>query len=719
MEAQMLQLAQMEHLSSADAVWLNPLDNLLPPTAVSTNDWSDNRRYIKGRNELPAKWTSALTPYAPGIMEAADLPQVRVIGIEGNARSGKTVIMENIAMKRWAHGPYGDMLWYMQSSDDIEDYMEERGEWNLENHEQIAAKIDPKYKKNARDRKRIGASLARWLAATKKTTRGKGAPLIFADEIDAYQKAILKGLLVLLLNRQREFGSAALLVMGSHPDAGPEFGIARVIQDGIRHLWWWTCLHCGGASSPSPYAATRMNWNMPELFSQLRDVERTDAIAYAREHVRLVCPHCQGEITNAERKIMSRESGAWLQPHQQLIGPKKVEGERLIQEIMGFTIHAFMSEFIQLGEAAPEWMSGMFSYEDNGDDELLRQATVKTLGEVMQTADEDQRLDDWEVLRKRMLSGSQYKLKTVPPGVDFLVAFVDVQKRGFEVRVIGYSARGKESWLIDAYLLGTRLEEGRKLDKIDPFLNLDDWDVLEDGVLNQSYPLQSDPGFHMPIAKVGVDAGGGGDKKKRNATVTANARSWAAKVLHRKESPVQEWRLMLMRGAAHKKGELYGVPKQIEKDDRGRALAGPVWERMPNTHDVKRIVRSRQNVSEPGPGFMHAPQDLEDRYFRELGSEKLIGDDWIQKGPNETWDAYVAGEVIRETLKPDRQLPAPIDWSRPPVWARPFRPGTDAGIDTKPRTMVSLYARMAQINRGEGRADGLPVADRRGSDREN
>jgi phage terminase large subunit GpA-like protein len=689
LEADLVALAQLQHLGSAEDAWLSRLDLLKPASAVTVNDWTRGHRYHKGRNDQKVRFDFNLTPYVEGIQACADMSGVRVIGVQGNARSGKSVAAENIAMKRWAHGPYGDMLWYMQSGDDIDDYMEERGEWMLENHEQVAERVDTAYKRQARARKKIGENLARWLPATAKTTRGKGAPFIVADEIDAYQKKILAGLLTLLQNRQREFGSAALLYLASHPDAGPTAGISKIIADGIRHLWWWCCLHCGKPSSPAAEASVRMNWNMPQMYPMLKGVERTDAIEYARQHVRLICPHCKGEHTDAQRKVMSRETGAWVQPGQHMIGPKRVEGEYLVDEIMGFVIHAFMAPFVRLRDAAPAWYSAMRTFEEQHDDEPLRQVTVKTLGEVMDAAAEDQKIDTWAVIRTRMQSGGTYFKRTVPPGVDFIVAFVDIQKRGFEVRVIGYSALGKESWLIDAYLLGQHMEPGRANEPIDPFTVLSDWSVLEQGVLQQSYPLFGDPLMHMPIAAIGVDTGGLDD-------TTVNARKWAASVIHRTADPIPDWRIKLIKGSSKRTGEhLYGKPKQVTTDDQGKALSGAVWERTAIVYQIKKIIRRRQNIQLPGPGFMHAPIDLEEKYFREVVAEKLIGGEWVREGDNETWDAYVGCETVRDSLSPDRP---DLNWSKPPSWARPFRPGVDAGIDTKPRTAVSPYARMLRIN---------------------
>lgn len=700
----MLSLAQMAHAAEANRAWLEHVDVIKPPSAVSTYEYACDKLFVKGRGEQKRQFDPALTPYAKGIMDACDMQGVTVVAVKGNARGAKTLAGEAHALKRFEHGPYGDLLWYMQSDDDVDDYMEERGEWMLENHPGVAVRVDDTYKRQARNRKKIGESMARWLAATANTTRGKAAPMILADEIDGYRLKIAKSILTRLLNRQREFGSAALMYICSHPDIGPKFGIESVLRRSLRHLWWWNCLHCGKPSSPAAEAPIRMNWNVPLLLPKIKGVDRLDALDFVKDKVRLICPHCRGEINNRERLIMQKESAEWCHPGQRLVGDHKVDGPPIVQSFMGFTIQGFMSPFLQLNAAAEEWVSAKLDFDNTLDDTDLKEATVKTLGEVYEGATADVKIEKWDVVAKRMKSGGAYLMGRVPDDVDFLTAFVDIQTWGFSVAVIGWSAHGRESWLIDAFDIRQwqNTEQAQRLGKrgmqqLDPFNTLSDWAILEDAVFQQSYPLDRDPDWFMPIAKVGIDTGGGDD-------TTWNARQWASSVIHRASDPIPDWRIALLKGNPHKTGELYGIPRQVMRDDRGKALPedgraismlGPVWERTTLVFSLKKIVRKRQNVLTPGPGFMHAPQNLPEAKFREIVSEQLIGGEWVKDGDNELWDAYVGCEVVRASLNPEDPG---INWLKPPRWARPFRPDIDPGIDAKPAGMVSPYARMVRVN---------------------
>ncbi|MBE0981440.1 phage terminase large subunit family protein, partial [Escherichia coli] len=87
--------------------------------------------------------------------------------------------------------------------------------------------------------------------------------------------------------------------------------------------------------------------------------------------------------------------------------------------------------------------------------------------------------------------------RSVPDGVNFLVATVDVQAgrhRRFVVQVTGYGSRG-ERWIIDRYNITQSLrgDSDGESQRIDPASYPEDWDVLLTDVFHKSWPLASDP----------------------------------------------------------------------------------------------------------------------------------------------------------------------------------------------------------------------------------
>lgn len=650
-----------------------------------------------------------LTPYADGIMDACDEPEVRIVGVKGPARSAKTVGAENLVLKQWSTAPRR-VLWYMQSAEDVEDYMEERGEWNIENHPAVASKIK-RDRRRSLTRFRIGTSLALFRAATDKTTRGKSAPTVVVDEIDGYTPKIRKSMMTRIINRQREFGADAIAYIASHPDAGPTEGIDDVLKQSLLHLWHWLCLKCHKPSSPAAEADARMTWNVSKLLEGAEGMDPRKVREMVKAKARLVCPHCQAEFGNAERLKMSA-AGCWLQPHQKLDRHGVVQGKRQVADIMGFVIHGFMSPFVKLGDLAAEYVQAKMKSDNTGDATDLKEVVVKSMGETFEGARAEEQVEDWQVVKRRL--ARPYPLKSVPNRVDFLTAFVDVQGDRFEVRVIGWN-RNMESWLVDVF----SIKQWPNGDNVDPANRLRDWDLIELRVLEMSYPMQSNIGTpdlphendrFLSVAKTVVDLGGGGGDEG-DGSVTNNARLWKSKITNPERHPkpaVPDWRVQLQRGAASKKNpEIYGVPKQVAKDEHGRPLVVPVWERTVNVHAVKKIIARRMKIAEDAPAAMHAPANLPDRYWRELTSERLVNDEWVASGRNETWDAWVACEVARFALRPER-----VDWTDRPDWTVPAPRGGagTAATDGVAATPLSYYDRLAQINapdQDEGIGDGL------------
>lgn len=695
-------LKNHEHDASARDAFASQLELARPAELVSTTECAIKHRKLPGPAGGSVPWTPDLTPYVVGIQDACDIPQVRVVGVKGPARSGKTVAAENLCAKNWIYGPSQDVLWYMQSRDDLNDYVDERVEWMLENHEQINVQIDWSYRRNSRSTKFIGDSLARWLAATKSTTRGKAAPIIVADEIDGYTKLVRRSILTRLINRQREFGTGALAYICSHPDEGPQEGIDAVLRQCVTHLWWWQCQACGFYSSPSPEAKHRMAWNVPELIQRFADLPNKEAIDAIGEHARLVCPHCENEVadTNDYRKserFDMNATGVWLQEHQEIEPDDTIVGTPRVADYMGFTIHGLMSPFNTISGLAREWAAAKMESTLTGIDTELKEVVVKSLGETFNNTPEEKQMEDWQTVKNRLRE--PYLRGEVPPGVRFLTAFVDIQGDRFEVRIIGWN-ENKESWLIDYYAIKQPPPDpdtGRPaFENVDPANRPSDWDVLEDGVLRQTYPLVENPALHLPIARMAIDTGG-------ESGVTENARAFASRVITRKKDPVPQWRLLLTKGASSKTYQpIYGKPKQHAFDDEGKALPGAVWERVVNVHEIKSLIAMRMKLDGSQPGAMHLPQDVKDRMVLELTAEQLVNEAWVAiRARNETFDGWVACEVARETLDPaQRDDNLKINWDKPPIWAKPFEKGKERGIDNTTRSRSGYWDRLRKFNRG-------------------
>lgn len=691
-----------EHDGSAKEAFAARLDNLLPAQAISINQFAATKRMMVNQGGEPFKYDPTLTPYTAAIHDACDHQDVRVIAVKGNTRSSKTVGAENMVLRNATYGPLKNVLWFMQDEDSLNDYIDERGEEMLQIHPEVAEKIDWTDRKNGRKRKMIGRSLWLWRPATSRALRAKAAPIIVADEIDAYAKKIRDAIMTLITSRQEEFGTAAKAYLCSHPDAGPDGGIDLVLKDSLLHLWFIQCPHCLGVSSPAAEVETwgkpRIRWNVGEMMGLAEEMDRIEFLDHVAANVELVCPHdgC-GALFGPEERIGLMNAGRWLQPHQDWLPDGTTQGDPKVAATMGFVIHAFMAPFVKLRETARDWAAAKLTLDNTGVETHFREVVVKKLGETPSSAKAEEQVEHWKTVQARI--SAPYPIGFVPSECKFLTAFVDVQGDRFEVRVIGWDL-GKQSWLIDTFAIKQWPAFGKHkaFDDIDPGNRLTDWDVIEEAVLFRTYPLQSNqqrleaglPELFLPIAKTVVNSAG-------QPGVTNNARVWWANTLARKSGRlVQSYQVMLMQGSAHK-GELYGKAKPVLFDDKGKPLEVQVFERYPNVHDVKRLISLRMKIEQPGPGRMNMPMNAKPRYFKELTSERLINNEWVKvQQANELWDGWVACEVARAAINPDREEL----WKggRSPSWAAPKPRGHVEGtVLSQPR---SIFDRLHQINSG-------------------
>lgn len=695
---------------AADA-FLARIDNLLPSQHISINQFARTKRKMVNPAGEPFDYDPDLTPYMDGINDALDHPDVRTVSVKGNTRSGKTVSAECLVLRDWTYGSDANVIWLMQDKDSLADYIDERGEEMLTIHTEVNERIDWSDPRNGRFRKRVGKSLCLWRPATLAALRAKSAPIFVADEIDAYNKRVRDAIKILVTSRQEEYGNSSKAYLCSHPDAGPDGGIDALLKDSLLHLWFVRCPKCGHAASPAreveEWGLPRLNWNVPSLMGEAENMDRTDFLDFVADNVAFICPHdgC-GHVTHPDDgadedpRIKLMNTGQWLQKHQRLLPDGTVEGEPRVQAAMGFVIHGFMAPFVKICETAREWASASLSARV-GSEIPFREVVVKKLGETPQAAKPEEQVDSATVVQARLTS--HYPMKTVPPGVKFLTAFVDLQVDRFEVRVIGWDTQ-MQSWLIDSYAIKQK-PAGTKgaFENINPANRVEDWDMIEEAVICASYPLQSNPmrveagleELYLPIVKTVVNNAG-------VPGVTNNGRVWLGNLLSRTDGRrIESYRVMLMQGSQSKTSETYGKPKQVTHGDDGKPLAVAVYERYPNVTDVKKIIAKRMKIEEPGPGRMHLPVDVPTNIVSELTAENWIGGEWVQlRERNETWDAWVACDVARAALQPNR----PELWQdengnpRSPVWATPKPRGQ--GLESVVSAPSFPFDRLAELNRG-------------------
>jgi phage terminase large subunit GpA-like protein len=279
-----------------------------------------------------------------------------------------------------------------------------------------------------------------------------------------------------------------------------------------------------------------------------------------------------------------------------------------------------------------------------------------------------------EELLKRL---EDWPEKTVPFGVRFLTAAVDVQAHRFAVTIMGWGV-GLESWLIDRFSISaSERAEGTRKAALDPAAFVEDWHVLVDDVINRTYTYANGETIKPRVTL--CDSGG-----KQGVTDKAYEfyRAIRKKGLGR--------RFMLVKGVGN-----INAPRVAESwpDARARKdrTAGrgdvPVW--LLNVNSLKDGISGDIGRDEPGPGYVHLPSWLDESYFDEMTAETRTEKGWIKEAgrANEAIDLHCYNRAACIILRAEA-----IRWDDPPSWAAE-RGATAKAAETTPKKRAALPRR--------------------------
>jgi phage terminase large subunit GpA-like protein len=329
-----------------------------------------------------------------------------------------------------------------------------------------------------------------------------------------------------------------------------------------------------------------------------------------------------------------------------------------------------------------KYLQAVQAYVQTGTEDELRATTSTDLGAPYLPRAIAKRRSADELMKRA--EAEDWPQGTVPTGVRFLIAGVDVQAHRFVVQVFGFGV-GLEGWLVARYdISASHRPEGDRFAAIDPAAYVEDWDVLIDEVIEKAYKIDGVDGEIRPVFTV-CDSGG-------KAGVTERAYD-AWRKFHRRGL---SGRFRLVKGDGR-----INAPRVQETwpDVRGRKARaanarGDVPVLLINTNVLKDACAGDLARDVPGPGYMHLPKWLDVQVFEELTAESRGDKGWVrQKGaPNEAFDLHVyarAGCVVLGAEK--------INWSRPPKWAREL---TDQVSNKPPAQQQSRIGELASRMNG-------------------
>lgn len=479
---------------------------------------------------------------------------------------------------------------------------------------------------------------------------------------------------LLASKRATTFGSFAMTVAESSPsrevenpnwvpktphEAPPCKGILGLYNQGDRRRWFWPCPHC--------------DTFFEGKWEQIVWDDKGDNLSSA-ETARLICPVNGCTIVQNE-KYMMLENGRWLKDGQSIDpGTHETVGDGVRSLTVSYWLPPVASGFMNWTVQVLKYLNAVESYEKTTSEEELRtfynndlglpylpksaQAEF-TPGELMKRAEpftvmempEDERVE-----RDPMLQ------PTVPKGVRFLVAMIDVQNNLFVVQVHGIIP-GSPTFdlvVIDRF----QIRKSQRLDHqgdalwVRPAAYLEDWDEIISQVMDRTYPLDDESGRRMGVRMTGCDSGG-------RAGVTTNAYNFHRKI--RREGRAGKFTLLKGDGLLSRPRAQITTPDSNRRDKLSVAR-GDVPVLILNSNLLKDAVRGRLSVLEPGKGMIRFPSWLKEWFFTELCVETRDDKGWhnIRNLRNESWDLlyYCLGVCVGPVLSLENK-----DWTDPPAWA--------------------------------------------------
>ncbi|HDT6110568.1 TPA: phage terminase large subunit family protein [Escherichia coli] len=426
-------------------------------------------------------------------------------------------------------------------------------------------------------------------------------------------------------------------------EAPPTTGILSLYNRGDRRRWYWPCPHCGEYFQPCG-----------DVVAGFRDI--ADPVL-ASEAAYIQCPSCSGRILPEQKRELNGR-GVWLRDGESINADGSRYGDPRRSRIASFWMEGPAAAYQTLSQLVYKLLTAEQEYETTGSEETLKTVINTDWGlPYLPRASMEQRKS--ELLEQR---AEPVPSRSVPDGVNFLVATVDVQAgrhRRFVVQVTGYGSRG-ERWIIDRYNITQSLrgDSDGESQRIDPASYPEDWDVLLTDVFHKSWPLASDPSQQMRLMAMAVDSGG-------EDGVTDNA----YKFWRRCRRDGLGKRIYLFKGDCIRRAKLISrtFPDNTGRTGRRAQAAGdvPLW--LLQTDALKDRVNNALWRDSPGPGYVHFPDWLGSWFYDELTYEERSSDGkWSKpgRGANEAFDLMVYAEALVILHGYEK-----IRWPDAPEWA--------------------------------------------------
>lgn len=633
-------------------------EGIKPAENITVSEFAEKHRYINMPGAYVGPWKNETTPYLKKPMDVLNSTKYTGMCFAGPAQSGKTDMVLNFLGHTVMCDP-SDMMIIQTSQSTARDFTKRRIDKFHRHNPYIGSKLlKRRDADNTFDKMYSNGMILSLAWPSINELSGKPIRRLWITDYDRIPDDIDHEGSCFDLARKRattfkRFGMTAVESspgkeienpkwMPSSPhEAPPCKGILSVYNRGDRQRWYWRCPHCGHRFEGD--------------FNLLKWPDSTD-IQECAHGCWVGCPACEKKFRH-EDKFDLNLTGDWLIEGQSWDRNGKPYGQGRKSDIASFWLKGLAASFSSWPSLVFNYLTAEEEFKNTGNQQALKTTfnvdfalpyTIRGVGSERLPEDLKNRAD---------VEGG----RTVPPGVRFLIATIDVQKRRWEVQVHGVCPGG-DLVVVDRFAIrkSERLDEDGDPWPVEPGAYLEDWDLIRKQVLETTYPLADESGRRMPIKLTGCDSGG-------EAGVTANAYSFYRKL--RDEHPGLEKRFLLINPTGHPSAPRWVMTyPDSHRKDRFAGARKEIPVLKINTNIIKDTLDSMLDRIVPNGGMIRFAKDLPDSFYTELTVEVRTPKGWDNPKNlrNESWDLLVYCLALLLTPKIGIER---INWESPPSWA--------------------------------------------------
>lgn len=672
-----------------------------PPKRVTVAQGVAESYVIKQPGGYTGPWSADETPYMIEPMNTLASRRHEAVCFVGPARSGKTAAMIVGFMAHAVTNDPGDMLIASMSQDKARELSKTDIDRAIRHSPKLAELLGRSQDDNTHDKTfqhgmwlKIGWPTVSNFSGSTYRYVGLTDYDRMPDDIDGEGAAF-----GLALKRTQTFLSRGMCMVESSPgrdltdphwkpatahEAPPCGGILGIYNRSDRRRFYWQCPDCDEFFEAKPGLEL---FHLPSDDTLLEIIRKVDIQELAKEHNRVICPHC-GSMIGPRSKHELNKGGVWVPDGQIITAKRELIGKPMESSIAGFWQGGVTAAYQSWLSIISRYLMGLREYALSGAEQSLINTVNTDQGMPYMPRAIAQSAGAANGPESRKDEG--YERFKVPAWARFLLASVDVQGGQNARFVVQVHAVGQdnEQVPIDRFSIfeSARLgDSGQKL-PLSPASYSEDWDLLTELVVKSTYRLAGEENREMRIKRVMIDSGG-------EDGVTEKAYDWYRRLRRAGEHQ----RVLLVKGGSTKtapviKETLVGSKRPKEKGDIPLYMLNPNLLKDALFNALKRTV--------PGAQYYHIPAWLPESWFEELKAETRQLDGTYKKirKHNETIDlcCYIRAAYI--SLGADK-----IDWRHAPSWAKPLDQNSDV-ITREERRELQIDKPQVQRNRRVSRS---------------